>query len=39
MGPFRTRAVTHLDITQEDMPVVVRALVEALTEVLASQGR
>ena len=39
MGPFRTRAVTHLDVTKDDVPVAARALAEALTEVLSSQGR
>jgi len=39
MGPFRTRAVTHLDLTKDDVLVAARALAEALTEVLASQGR
>jgi len=39
MGPFRTRAVTHLDVTNDDVPVAARALVEALTEVLSPQER
>lgn len=39
MGPFRTRAVTHLDVTKDDVPVAARALALALTEVLSSQGR
>ncbi len=39
MGPFRTRAVTHLDVTKDDVPVAARALAEALTSVLSSSGR
>lgn len=39
MGPFRTRAVTHLDVSDDDVTVAARALAEALTEVLASQER
>jgi threonine aldolase len=38
MGPFRTRAVFHLDVSAEDVPVAVRALVEALAEVLAPKA-
>jgi threonine aldolase len=39
MGPFRTRAVTHLDVAPADVPVAARALAEALTEVLAHRER
>ncbi len=35
MGPHRTRAVTHLDVSPADVPVAARALAEALHEVLA----
>jgi threonine aldolase len=35
MGPFRTRAVTHLDVAPADVPVAARALADALREVLA----
>ncbi len=35
MGPFRTRAVTHLDVGEGEVPVAARALAEALREVLA----
>ncbi len=35
MGPFRTRAVTHLDLAAADVPVAARALGDALHEVLA----
>jgi threonine aldolase len=35
MGPFRTRAVAHLDVTRAEVPVAARALAEALREVLA----
>jgi threonine aldolase len=35
MGPFRTRAVTHLDLAPADVPVAARALADALHEVLA----
>ncbi len=35
MGPFRTRAVTHLDLGPADVPVAARALADALREVLA----
>ncbi len=38
MGPFRTRAVTHLDITGDDVPVAARALADALAEVLVARG-
>ncbi|MFO0755538.1 MAG: GntG family PLP-dependent aldolase [Byssovorax sp.] len=37
MAPFRTRAVTHLDVRPEDVPVAARALAEALAEVLAGR--
>ncbi len=36
MGPHRTRAVTHLDVSRDDVPVAARALAEALAEVLSS---
>ncbi len=39
MAPFRTRAVTHLDVLSADVPVVARALAESLAEVLASAAR
>jgi threonine aldolase len=39
MAPFRTRAVTHLDVLPDDVPVVAAALAEALAEVLASAAR
>jgi threonine aldolase len=39
MGPFRTRAVTHLDVSADDLPRAATALAEALAEVLASRGR
>jgi threonine aldolase len=39
MGPFRTRAVTHLDLAAADVPVAARALAEALREVLAEAPR
>jgi threonine aldolase len=32
MGPFRTRAVTHLDVAEGDVPIAARALAEALHE-------
>ena len=35
MGPYRTRAVTHLDVAPADVPVAARALAAALHEVLA----
>jgi threonine aldolase len=35
MGPTRTRAVTHLDVSAADVEVAARALGEALREVLA----
>ncbi len=35
MGPFRTRAVTHLDLAAADVPIAARALAAALREVLA----
>jgi threonine aldolase len=35
MGPFRTRAVTHLDVAAADVPRAARALADALREVLA----
>ncbi|MFT3771301.1 MAG: GntG family PLP-dependent aldolase [Minicystis sp.] len=35
MGPFRTRAVVHLDVAAADVTVAARALAEALAEVLA----
>ena len=35
MGPFRTRAVAHLDVARADVPIAARALQEALREVLA----
>lgn len=35
MGPFRTRAVAHLDVARAEVPVAARALAEALREVLA----
>ena len=35
MGPHRTRAVTHLDVSAADVPVAARALADALHEVLA----
>ncbi len=38
MGPFRTRAVTHLDVAPADVPVAARALAEALVEVLEAAG-
>jgi threonine aldolase len=34
MGPFRTRAVTHLDVTPKGAQVAARALADALLEVL-----
>jgi threonine aldolase len=34
MGPFRTRAVTHLDVGEGEVHVAARALAEALREVL-----
>jgi threonine aldolase len=34
MGPFRTRAVTHLDVSPTDASHAARALAEALQEVL-----
>jgi threonine aldolase len=36
MGPFRTRAVTHLDLVRADVDVAARALADALREVLAA---
>jgi threonine aldolase len=39
MAPYRTRAVTHLDVLPDDVPVVAAALAEALAEVLASAAR
>jgi threonine aldolase len=36
MGPHRTRAVTHLDVTWDDVPVASHALVEVLVEVLSA---
>jgi threonine aldolase len=38
MGPERTRAVTHLDVTGDDVPVAAKALAEALAEVLAARA-
>jgi threonine aldolase len=38
MGPFRTRAVTHLDLAAAQVPVAARALADALREVLAEAG-
>jgi threonine aldolase len=38
MGPFRTRAVTHLDLAPRDVPVASRALADALREVLTEAG-
>ena len=35
MGPFRTRAVAHLDVSRAEVPVAARALAEALRDVLA----
>ena len=39
MGPFRTRAVTHLDVRAADVPGAARALAEALREVLPRMAR
>jgi len=39
MGPFRTRAVTHLDVAAAEIPVAARALADALAEVLAARER
>jgi threonine aldolase len=38
MGPFRTRAVTHLDLPAAEVPIAARALADALHEVLAEAG-
>jgi threonine aldolase len=35
MGPFRTRAVTHLDVAPADVAVASRALADALADALA----
>jgi threonine aldolase len=35
MSTFRTRAVTHLDVQKDDVPVAARALADALREVMA----
>lgn len=39
MRPFRTRAVTHLDVAPADIPVAARALADALAEVLTGRER
>jgi threonine aldolase len=39
MAPFRTRAVTHLDLAPAEVPVAAAALREALSEVLAGASR
>ena len=39
MAPFRTRAVTHLDVLPTDVPTVARALAESLAEVLSPAAR
>jgi threonine aldolase len=36
MGPYRTRAVLHLDVSAPEVPVAARALADALREVLAA---
>jgi hypothetical protein len=35
MGPFRTRAVTHLDVSEDQVRLAAQALAEALCETLA----
>src|SRR5262249_39331604 len=39
MGRFRTRAVTHLDVSAKDLTVAAQALAEALAEVLRAGER